>query len=92
MTLDDAGRCTKARLSACGIASTAVRLERAEEELAGGILDENTIARAAKAARDGVTAADDSQASTAYRRHLVDTLTQRTLAAARDRAQERQAA
>ncbi len=92
VTLDDAGRCTKARLSACGIASTAVRLERAEEELAGGILDENTIARAAKAARDGVTAADDSQASTAYRRHLVDTLTQRTLAAARDRAQERQAA
>ena len=92
VTLDDNGRCTKARLSACGIASTAVRLESAEAELAGSTLDENTIARAAKAARDCVTAADDSQVSTAYRRHLVDTLTQRTVAVARDRALERRAA
>lgn len=92
VTLDDAGNCAQARLSACGIASTAVRLDQAEAELAGGVLDEVTIARAAKAARDAVTAADDSQASTAYRRHLVDTLTRRTVAEARDRARQRQAA
>lgn len=86
VTLDGEGRCTKAHLSACGISSTAVRLSQAESELTGAILDEATIARAAKVARDAVTAADDSQASTAYRRHLVNTLTRRTLAAARDRA------
>ena len=92
VTLDAAGRCAETRLAACGIASTAVRLDKAEAELAGGPLDDAAIARAAKAARDAVTAADDSQASTAYRRHLVDTLTRRSVAQARDRARERQAA
>ncbi len=85
VTLDGDGRCTKARLSACGIASTAVRLASAEEELTGDMLDETAIARAAKAARDAVTAVDDSQASTAYRRHLVNTLTRRTLIQAKGR-------
>ena len=85
VTLDGDGRCTKARLSACGIASTAVRLASAEEELTGDMLDETAIARAAKAARDAVTAVDDSQASTVYRRHLVDTLTRRTLIQAKGR-------
>ena len=85
VTLDGDGRCTKARLSACGIASTAVRLASAEEELTGDMLDETAIARAAKAARDAVAAVDDSQASTAYRRHLVDTLTRRTLIQAKGR-------
>ena len=86
VTFDGDGRCTMARLAACGIASTAVRLASAEEELTGGLLDEAAIARAAKAARDAVTAVDDSQASTAYRRHLVDTLTRRTLIQAKGRA------
>ena len=86
------GSCAEARLAACGIASTALRLDKAEAELTGGMLDEATIARAAKAARDAVTAADDSQASTAYRRHLVDTLTRRTLTEAKRRAEERRAA
>ncbi|MBR45444.1 MAG: hypothetical protein CMM31_02965 [Rhodospirillaceae bacterium] len=89
VTLDDAGRCARARLAACGIASTAVRLEAAEAELAGSAFDDAAIARAAKAARDAVTAADDSQASTAYRRHLVDTLTKRTLHEAKSRAEGR---
>jgi carbon-monoxide dehydrogenase medium subunit len=89
VTLDDAGRCATASLAACGIASTAVRLDAAEAELAGAALDDAAIARAAKAARGAVTAADDSQASTAYRRHLVDTLTRRTLAEAKRRAEER---
>ncbi len=89
VTLDDSGKCAEARLAACGIASTAVRLEAAEAELAGSALDEATITRAAKAARGAVTAADDSQASTAYRRHLVDTLTQRTLSEATGRAEGR---
>ena len=89
VTLDDAGRCARARLAACGIASTAVRLEAAEAELAGSAFDDAAIARAAKAARDAVTAADDSQASTAYRCHLVDTLTKRTLHEAKSRAEGR---
>ncbi len=89
VTLDDAGLCARARLAACGIASTAVRLEAAEAELAGSAFDDAAIARAAKAARDAVTAADDSQASTAYRRHLVDTLTKRTLHEAKSRAEGR---
>jgi carbon-monoxide dehydrogenase medium subunit len=91
VTLDDSGRCTDARLSACGISSTALRLDKAEAELTGSVVDDAAIVRAAKAARDAVTAADDSQASTAYRRHLVASLTRRTLAVARTRAEERSA-
>ena len=64
-----------------------VRLEAAETEITGSALDEEAIIRAAKAARDAVTAADDSQASTTYRRHLVDTLTKRTLVEAKGRAE-----
>ena len=91
VTLDDSGDCSAARLSACGIASTAVRLDKAEAELTGGALDDVAIATAAKAARDAVTSVDEGQASTAYRRHLVDTLTRRTLTEARARAQQRRA-
>ena len=91
VTLDDAGNCSAARLSACGIASTAVRLDAAEAELSGGALDDAAIARSAKAARDAVTSADEGQASTAYRRHLVDTLTRRTLTEACAGAQQRRA-
>ena len=87
VTLDDGGRCASACLAACGIASTVVRLEAAETEITGSALDEDAIIRAAKAARDAVTAADDSQASTTYRRHLVDTLTKRTLVEAKGRAE-----
>lgn len=89
VTLNDAGRCTEARLSACGIASTAVRLDKAEAALTGSTPGDADIAGAAKAARDAVTAGDDTQASTTYRRHLVDTLTRRTVAEALSRAQER---
>lgn len=89
VTLDDGGYCARARLAACGVASTAVRIEAAEAELAGSVLDEAAITRAAKVARDAVTAADDSQASTAYRRHLVHTLTKRTLVEATGRAEGR---
>ncbi len=92
VTLDGAGHCAEARLAACGIASRPVRLDKAEEILTGAKLDSHVIDAAAKAAREAVTAADDTQASTAYRRHLVDTLTRRALAEAKVRAEERRAA
>ena len=89
VTLDDCGRCAHASLAACGIASTAVRLEAAEAEIIGSAIDEAAITRAAKTARDAVTATDDSHASAAYRRHLVHTLTKRTLVDAMGRAEGR---
>jgi carbon-monoxide dehydrogenase medium subunit len=88
VTLGEDGRCAAARLAGCGIGSTPVRLSNAEEALVGNTLDETVLASAGKAARDGVTAPDDTQASTAYRKHVAEGLVKEAVreAAARARA------
>ncbi len=83
------GRCTAARLAACGIAATPVRLAEAEAALIGTALDAASLARAGAAARERVTASDDLHAGTGYRRSLAAALTRRCVAAAAARAGER---
>lgn len=78
--LDPEGAVVSARLAACGIASRPVRLAAAEAELVGARLDENVMAAAARATEDEVTAPDDANATTAYRKHLLASLTRRVLA------------
>ena len=84
----DGDTCTAARLAACGIAATAVRLADAEAALVGGALDAPRLAAAAAAASRYVTASDDLQASAEYRRDLVAALVRRTVARAAERAGE----
>ena len=82
------GTCTSARLAACGIGSKATRLANAESALIGTTLDEASLDSAGTAAKEYVTAADDRQASTAYRQTLVATLVRRTVKKAAGRAGE----
>ena len=80
------GECTAARLAGCGIAAKATRLAEAEAALVGSRLDPPALEAAGRAAMDYVAAADDRQASAAYRRTLVATLVRRTARAAAERS------
>lgn len=86
ITTDGAGKCTVARLAACGIASTPVRLRDAEGVLEGQMIDTDLLKRAGEAAKDAVTAGDDSQASAAYRKDLLASLVGRAVMTAASRA------
>lgn len=77
------------RLAACGISSIPQRLVAAEEVLAGSELNEAAVREAGMAASAYVTAQDETQASTAYRQGLVETLVRRAVSRAADRAKER---
>lgn len=86
VTVDDRGQCVAARLSACGIASSSVRLAAVEQALHGVRLDDAAIAAAATRAREAVTASDDTQATTAFRQNVLETLVRRAVAQAAARA------
>ena len=76
---DTSGCCTSARLAACGVATTAVRLTEAENLLIGSDLDRTVIAKAAAAAREYVKAPDDLIASSNLRKQITATLVTRTI-------------
>ncbi|MCZ6720921.1 MAG: FAD binding domain-containing protein [Proteobacteria bacterium] len=89
ITLEASGACQGARLSACGIASTPVRLVKAEEVLTGTSLETETVNEAGRAACAHVTAPDDNQTTSAFRKQLVQTLVTRTITRALARARAR---
>ena len=91
ISIDHNNTCTYASITGCGIASCAIRLKKAEEALINKPLNDSNIEIAAKAAREEVSTPDETQATTAYRQHLVNTLTSRVLIDAKTKAQERQA-
>ena len=59
--------------------SRPVRLAEVEAALVGKKLADDTIQAAGELAKDAVTAADDTNATTAYRRHLLAALTRRVI-------------
>lgn len=73
------GAVRAARLAACGIASRPVRLTEVEAVLVGKKLADDTVQAAGELAKDAVTAADDTNATAAYRRHLLAALTRRVI-------------
>jgi len=73
------GKVTAARLAACGIASRPVRLSDAETAIVGTELSDADVSKAADATKDVVTAPDDANATTAYRQHLLASLTRRVI-------------
>ncbi len=89
ITVGKGGDCAAARLAACGIAAKPTRLADAEACLVGTALDAAAIDAAAEAARTAVTAADDIQASNAFRKHLTAGLVKEGVARATMRARER---
>jgi carbon-monoxide dehydrogenase medium subunit len=82
----DGEHCTKARLAAAGVAATPLRLDRAEQVLEQGGLDQRSIAEAATRAAEQVEPTSDLHASAQYRRHLTRVLTHRAITRALARA------
>lgn len=82
------GRVASARIAACGIASRPLRLAEVEAALVGKALTDDDIRSAGEIAKDAVTAPDDANATTAYRQHLLASLTRRVIAEAAQKIQE----
>ncbi|MBI4878759.1 MAG: xanthine dehydrogenase family protein subunit M [Planctomycetes bacterium] len=73
------GICSRARLAACAVARTPLRLRRAEAVLEGARLTPEAIEQAAAAAAAEVSPIDDVRTSAQYRRVLVQVLLRRLL-------------
>ncbi len=86
VTLDDAGKVSRASIGVTGACDRAMRAPKAEAALEGKTPDEATIADAAKQAADGLECLGDIHASAEYRAHLVTVMAQRALSAAAARA------
>jgi carbon-monoxide dehydrogenase medium subunit len=80
------GKCTHASLAVAGMERPGVRLPAAEKKLVGTTLDDAAIAAAASMAAEVVRPGGSYHADPIYKRELVETLTARALAAARERA------
>jgi aerobic carbon-monoxide dehydrogenase medium subunit len=76
---DVTGRARDTHVGVIGAGDTPLRLPAAEQVLNGRVVDEATIAAAAKAASEAVDPPDDIHAPAAYRRALVGTLLERAL-------------
>lgn len=75
-----AEKVSDARIALAGAAAMPLRATHAESTLAGAVLDEASITRAARAAAEtDARPYDDHRASTEYRRHLIRVLTERAL-------------
>lgn len=73
-------------LAACGITSRPVKLVEAEAALKGRPIAPETLAKAAGAVAEVVTAGDDMHATAAYRKHLAGVLLKRVVEKAARRA------
>lgn len=86
VTLDGQGRCAAVRIGVTGVGPAAYRPMAVENGLAGGALDEKTVAAAAARAAEGVDVNEDLFASAEYRAHLATVFTRRAVLAAAQRA------
>lgn len=73
------GRCESARVAIGGVADRPLRATQAEEGLAGRAVDDVAQREAARCAAADLDPPTDVHASTAYRRHLAETLVRRAL-------------
>ena len=79
---DDGGKARNAHVGVIGVADRPLRLAAVEAVLNGRVINDETIAAAAAAARAAVDPADDIHAGGAYRRALVGTMVERALTSA----------
>ncbi len=86
LTLDTAGKCTKAGVGITGAGTKAVRAKGVEAGLVGKTLDQATIEAAASKAHEGVNVQADLQGSVEYKSHLCRVFARRALEAAVKRA------
>ena len=80
------GKCKQASVALAGMDRPGVRLSAVEKQLAGSVLDDAAISAAARTAKEVVRPSGSYHADETYKRELVEVLTARALAAARERA------
>ena len=88
LKLDDDDRCLDARITMFGVGGVPLRMERAEQALAGDKVDTAAIADAACLVSEDLTPQSDVHASSQYRKEVAGVLARRTLREALARAQE----
>ncbi len=88
LQLDDDGRCLDARITMFGVGSVPLRMERAEQALAGSKADNAAVADAASLVSEDLTPQSDVHASSQYRKEVAGVLARRTLREALARAHE----
>jgi CO/xanthine dehydrogenase FAD-binding subunit len=79
ITVDQAGVCTRARITLFGAASTPVRAQNAEGMLIGQRYSEALVAETAKAAKEVADPESDVHASAEYRRTVVEVMAARAI-------------
>jgi carbon-monoxide dehydrogenase medium subunit len=79
LTMDDSDTCREARIVLGCVGLTAIRASHAESELAGRVVNEQTMARAAEAAMAAADPQPDMRGSVEYKRTLVGALTRRAI-------------
>lgn len=82
------GVISSARIAACGISSRPIRLSEVEAALVGTKLSDDDLDRAGELAKQSVTAPDDANATTAYRQHLLASLTRQVVGQAAGKTKE----
>lgn len=87
--VDGDSRVSSARIALLGVGWTPVRATEAERQLEGQPLTDELIDEAAHACREAVDPPNSVHGSSAYRRHLVETLVGRALRLAGERAGRR---
>jgi carbon-monoxide dehydrogenase medium subunit len=80
-----AAACSQAAVAAAGLGSRAIRVSAVETLLQGKSLTERLITQAAALAKDSIQADSSYHADEAFKRDLVETLTERALTKARAR-------
>jgi len=86
LTLDGKDICKDVRIVLGCVGLTAIRAQRAENELRGKKIDGKTMQRAAEAAREAAEPQSDMRGSADYKRTLVAALVKRAIAIAMRRA------
>ena len=86
VTLDEQGKCSRARITVLGGGSTALRCQEAENALIDSPLSSEDIAAAARIAVQGLDPVPTVHGSAPYRAQVIRTIVERTLAQALHRA------
>ena len=79
VTLDSAGKCTRARIALFGVASTPVRATTAEDVLIGQTYSEDLLKASARNVQSVLDPEGDVHVTADYRRSVAETLTVRAL-------------
>jgi aerobic carbon-monoxide dehydrogenase medium subunit len=86
ITLNELGRCQRARLALCGVGPTPMRAHDAEQVLLGEVVSGDVLAEAAQRGADATDPSSDVHASAAFRRKLAGYSARQALELAAQRA------